>query len=263
MKLWTDVMPYQKDEVHFEPEITLYEANSKGAVVIFAGGGYESRARHEGIGYAEWLQSIGITSWVVDYRVAPYAHPAMICDAARAVRIARANAEKYGYDKDKIAVMGSSAGGHLAGSISVHYDKEFYEKTDETDKESAKPNASILCYPVLDMFEFRHNGTALNLLGRDCTDEERAFMSIPMQVTKDTPKAFLWHTAEDGVVPVENTLIYAAELSKYKIPFEVHIFPYGIHGLGLADGKTAGCDNPHVTQWAGALENWLKLNDWK
>ena len=263
MKLWGEVMPHRIDTVDFEPEMHVYEGDSKGAVVIFPGGGYEIRAEHEGHGYARWLQSIGITAWVVDYRVAPYAHPAIICDGLRAVKVARANAEKYGYDKDKIAVMGSSAGGHLAASVSVHYDKEFYQATDEIDKESAKPNASILCYSVLDMHDFRHDGTKQKLLGRRCTEADRDLMSLPMQVNINTPQTFLWHTAADPAVPVENTLLYAAALSKWMVPFEAHIFPYGPHGLGLADGVGYGENIPHVAQWVNALHNWLKLIDWE
>ena len=251
MKLWESEMPHYKESVDFIPEINVYPAKSKGAVVIFPGGGYEIRAEHEGHGYAKWFQSIGITAWVVDYRLSPYKHPAIISDAARAVRVVRANAEKYGYDKNKIAVMGSSAGGQLAGSISVHYDKEFYEPTDDIDKESARPDASILCYSALDMLEYRHDGTKNKLLGNRCTYEEKEFMSLYKQVTTDTPQTFLWHTAEDGVVPVENTLMYASALSKVMVPFEMHIFPKGWHGLGLAQNFE------EAKEWPGLCQQWL------
>ena len=141
--LWNDVIPYWNEEfieadetAARKPTITAYPANSKGAVIIFPGGGYVIRADHEGTAYAKWLQSIGLTAFVVEYRGAPYKHPAEISDAMRAVKYVRYYADKYGIDKDKIAVMGSSAGGHLAASVSVHYDKKMYEDTDEIDKES-------------------------------------------------------------------------------------------------------------------------------
>lgn len=259
MNLWGKTIPYFNEECDFIPQITEYPASSKGAVVVFAGGGYGHRAEHEGPVIAQWLNSIGVTAFVVDYRIAPeYKHPAMICDAQRAVRYARSRATAMGFDKDKIAVMGFSAGGHLAGSVSVHYDKEFYEPTDEIDNESARPDASILCYPVIDMFEYRHDGSRCNLLGARSTYDMKEFMALYEQVTEDTPQAFLWHTSADTVVPVENTLLYADALAKVCVPFEVHIYPYGRHGLGLATEE-----EPHVAQWSESLNKWLSLIDFK
>ena len=258
--LWKNTIPYWDDSFieadekePRKPTITAYEAGSECAVIIFPGGGYAMRAEHEGKAYAEWLQSIGITSFVVDYRVAPYQHPAELSDAMRAVRYVRYFAKDYGINKNKIAVMGSSAGGHLAASVSVHYDKDIYKGTDKIDKEDCKPNATILCYPVIDMFEYRHDGSRQNLIGARAFDEDKELMSLHKQVTRETPPAFIWHTAEDSTVPVENSLLYAGALSKAQIPFELHVYPYGHHGLGLAKAM------PHVAQWAPALENWLRL----
>lgn len=261
--LWGKTIPYWNEEYIEEgnvspriPTITAYPASSKGAVIIFPGGGYAMRAEHEGKGYAQWFQSIGITSFVVEYRVAPYKHPAEISDAMRAVKYVRHYADKYGIDKDKIAVMGSSAGGHLAGSVSVHYDKKMYDDTDEIDEESCKPNAAILCYPVIDMFEYRHDGSRQNLIGARAFHADKEFMSLYKHVTKDTPQTFIWHTSSDQTVPVENSLMYADALSKVQVPFELHIYPIGHHGLGVAK------ELPHVAQWTNALENWFKLIEW-
>ncbi|MCI8403418.1 MAG: alpha/beta hydrolase [Clostridia bacterium] len=262
--LWANGVPYW-DDTYIEgnesaprvPTITVYEAHSKGAVVVFPGGGYVGRAKHEGEGYAKWLQSIGITAFVVEYRVAPYKHPAQISDAMRAVKYVRYHAEKYGIDKDKIAVMGSSAGGHLAGSVSVHFDKKMYEPTDEVDNESCRPNASILCYPVIDMFDYRHDGSKVNLIGERALHADKELMSLYMHVTEDTPQAFIWHTSSDQAVPVENSLMYADALSKKQIPFELHIYPLGHHGLGRA------LELPYVAQWTNSLENWFELIEWK
>lgn len=256
-KLWNTKIPYFNDEADFIPEITEYPANSKGAVIVFAGGGYGMRAEHEGPQMAQWLQSIGITAFSVDYRVAPYKHPAQISDAMRAVKYVRYNADKYGIDKNKIAVMGSSAGGHLAGSVSVHYDKKMYEPTDDIDMESCRPDATILCYPVIDMFEYRHDGSRQNLIGERALHADKELMSLYRHVTADTPQAFIWHTSTDQAVPVENSLLYAAALSKVQVPFELHIYPIGSHGLGRA------ADMPHVAQWTKSLENWLGLIDFK
>lgn len=257
MNLWGETMPYALEDNDFIPTIEAYPAESDGAVVIFPGGGYFNRAPHEGAGYAKWLQSQGVTAFVVEYRTAPYKHPAEISDAMRAVRFVRHYADIYRINKNKIAVMGSSAGGHLIGLLSVHYDKKMYEPTDEIDKESCRPDASIFCYPVIDMGNYRHDGSRQNLLGSRPTFEETEFMSLQKQVTKDTPQAFLWHTANDNCVPIENSLMYAAALAKVNVPFELHVYPYGPHGLGLAN------DNPHVAQWQDALSNWLKLIEFK
>ncbi len=262
--LWGNVIPYW-DETFIEndetaprkPTITSYPSNSKCAVVIFPGGGYTMRAAHEGEGYAKWLQSIGITSFVVDYRVAPYKHPAQISDAMRAIRYVRHNADKYGIDKNKIAVMGSSAGGHLAGSVSVHYDKKMYEPTDEIDEESCRPDAAILCYPVIDMFEYRHDGSRQNLIGERALYSDKELMSLYNHVNANTPPTFIWHTSSDQTVPVENSLLYAQSLSKEQVPFELHIYPIGHHGLGCAE------EVPHVAQWLKSLDNWLKLIEFK
>lgn len=256
-ELWEGVIPYNDEENNFVPHIEAYPAESKGAVVIFAGGAYGGKAVHEGPVMAEWFQSWGITSFVVDYRVAPYKHPAEISDAMRAVKYVRFYAEKYGIDRDKIAVMGFSAGGHLAGSVSVHYDKEMYKETDRIDREDCRPNASVLCYPVIDMGNYRHDGSKKNLLGDFVSEKMENFMSLHKQVNENTPEAFLWHTSTDQAVPVMNSLLYAEALSKENIPYEMHIYPMGHHGLGLSPNE------PYVAKWQEDLKAWLKHKGWK
>ena len=257
INLWNSTMPHTMESEGFIPHIKEYVAGSKGAVIVCPGGGYGGRAVHEGETMGEWFKSIGITAIVLEYRVAPYKHPAELSDVQRAVRYVRHNAEKYGIDKDKIAVMGFSAGGHLAGSASVHYDKKVYEPTDEIDNESARPDASILCYSVIDMGNYRHDGSRTNLIGSCPTAEMREFMSLHKQITDDTPEAFLWHTSSDDCVPVMNSLLYAQALAEHNINYELHIYPMGHHGLGLAN------DIPHVAQWSKSLENWLVYKGWK
>ncbi len=256
-ELWDGKIPYNDGENDYVPQITAYPAKSKGAVVIFAGGGYAMKANHEGPVMAEWLRSAGITCFVVDYRVAPYRHPAEISDAMRAVKYVRFYADRYNIDSDKIAVMGFSAGGHLAGSVSVHYDKKMYEDTDRIDKESCRPDAAILGYPVIDMGYYRHDGSRQNLLGQSSTEKMNDFMSLHKHVNENTPETFLWHTSTDRAVPVMNSLLYAQALSAENIPFELHIYPLGAHGLGLAP------DVPYVAKWRNDLLEWLKLKGWK
>ncbi|MEE1085913.1 MAG: alpha/beta hydrolase [Schaedlerella sp.] len=252
MKLWNKNIPYYDENIEFKPFITPYIVeNSRLGIVICAGGAYGKRSDHEGRGYAEWLNSIGISAIVLDYRVAPYMAPAECADVQRAMRVAKYEFGKYGIDK--VGIMGSSAGGHLAAVASIHYSEIFYEPQDEIDSISARPDFTILCYPVVDFGDFRHDVTKSNLIGRRPKKSQKEFYSMQLQVRDDTPKTFIWHTANDLSVPAENSIMYAAALSAHKIPYELHIYPDGRHGLGLAEEE-----NPYVAQWTDALKRWLE-----
>ena len=246
--LWERVIPYNEGELDFVPSITAYPAESKGAVVVFAGGGYAMKAAHEGPAMGEWLQKNGITAFVVDYRVAPYKHPAQISDAMRAVRYVRFYAEKYGIDRDKIAVMGFSAGGHLAASLGNLYEQGLFEDGEDRNV-SSRPDWMLLCYPVI-TFEppFANSYSGEMLMGTKTPAPELArLLSCEQNVTKNTPPAFIWHTYEDNAVPVENSLMYAAALRRNGIPFELHIYEKGAHGTGLFDGHP----------WAEEAVRWM------
>lgn len=263
MKLWNGKAPFKAID-GFEAEITEYIVEgSECAVVVCPGGGYQFRAPHEGPEIAEWFNKNGVSAFVLDYRVAERNHLgfAPLSDAMRAMKYVRYNSDKWGIKKDKIAVMGFSAGGHLAGSLSVHYNKDIYEPQDEIDKESCRPDASILCYPVIDMFEYRHDGSRVNLIGDNPLHKDKEYMALYKHITGNTPQAFLWHTSSDAVVPVENTLMYADALSKVNVPFEVHIYPQGPHGLGLAVNEPNKL--PHVAQWGDSLLKWLEFIGFK
>lgn len=239
----------------YTPTLAFYEPSerkSDACIVIFPGGGYSIRAPYEGDGYAKFFQENGICSFVCEYRVNPESFPRPLLDARRAVRYARANAEKYGYSPDKILVMGSSAGGHLASLVSNYRGDLEGEEGDSLREVSSLPNGTILCYPVIDMMgEYSHVGSRNNLLG----DTSVAFETISCCdiVDEQTPPAFLWHTAEDTCVHVANSYIYSLALRKLNIPSEVHVFPFGRHGLGLC------AEDPHVAQWSGLLLNWMKM----
>lgn len=249
--LWTEIPGSQTET----PVITHYPPSQKtsdGAVVIFPGGGYAMRAPHEGEGYARQLNAFGITAFVVDYRVTPAHFPDPLSDARRAVRFVRHYAEKFGIDKNKIAVMGSSAGGHLSALLCT-YDKDVLgDGIDEIGREEYLPNAQILCYPVISNDEDITNAWSYtNLLG-----ENRDFWkeySPEKLVCEKTPQAFIWHTAEDPGVSVINSYYYATALRKANVPCELHVFPYGGHGMGLASQV------PHVAQWSELLHSWLQL----
>ncbi|GGJ00562.1 hypothetical protein GCM10010885_07210 [Alicyclobacillus cellulosilyticus] len=200
---------------------------------------------------ARWLNEIGVSACVVDYRVAPYRHPVPLADAQRAVRWVRYHAADLGIRADRVAVMGFSAGGHLAATLAAHHNLQTYKPQDEIDKLPCHPDALILCYPVITFGEYRHEGSLRNLLG-DAPDESlRELLSIERQVTARMPPAFIWHTADDAGVPVENSLLFAQALSRAKVPFELHIYPHGRHGLGLAEEDAA------VGAWRAACARWL------
>lgn len=243
-----------------QTQIHFYEAENRktdAAVVIFPGGGYHHRAEHEGKGYAEFLQSIGVCSFVVDYRLNPDLFPLPLLDARRAVRFVRANAGKFGIDPHKIAVMGSSAGGHLAAMEATYKEKIDGEDVDETDNIDFIPDAQILCYPVILAYgnEFAHVGSYTKLLG----EENLSFaqkIDPAANVCEETPQAFIWHTAEDNNVNVINSYEYAKALRLHNVPVEMHIFPHGKHGLGIIRAPE------HVRQWTTLLENWFKEIGW-
>ncbi len=261
--LWENT-PGMCEEV---PTITYYEPENKTtdmAVVIFPGGGYSHRAVHEGQGYAEFLNKYGITAFVVAYRVSPHRFPLELSDARRSVRYVRYYAEKFGIDKNKVCVMGSSAGGHLAALVSTYFNEIEFEGVDEIDKEDFIPNKQILCYPVIALGgkSVAHVGSGKNLLGEFYADMWEA-CSPNLIASEKTPDAFIWHTFEDGAVNVVNSLDYAKKLKELNKRVEMHIFPEGPHGLGLAPVKDDVSENDnrirkYVSQWGELLIGWLK-----
>lgn len=226
------------------------------AVVILPGGAYAVRAPHEGAGYAEFLNSHGITAFVCQYRVAPHQFPLPLLDARRAVRYVRHFSERFSINKEKVYIMGSSAGGHLAALTSTYRLPIDLENTDEIDQESAKPDAQILCYPVIKLLgkEIAHLGSGKNLLGSRQAEMGEE-LSPDLIADKTTPRAFIWHTFNDGCVNVINSLDYAKRLRQMEVPVELHIYPDGCHGLGLAQSY------PHVADWSERLIQWLKFNE--
>jgi len=215
------------------------------AVVVLPGGGYGHLAMdHEGKQIAEFFNANGIAAFITRYRHAKrYQHPIPMQDAQRAIRFVRANAARFGVKPDRIGVMGFSAGGHLAATVSTQFET--------VDGVSSRPDFSILCYPVISFVEFTHQGSRKNLLGEDPSPELVKRMSAELSVTKDTPPAFLFHTDADTGVPSENSILYYRALRQNKIPAELHIYRPGKHGLGLAK------DHPQLSTWSTLLLNWM------
>src|SRR5262245_3648135 len=194
------------------PTLTVYRpAEGKvtgSAMVICPGGGYGGLAQHEGKDYALWLAEHGVTGFVLKYRLGShgYRHPRMLQDAARAVRTVRARAAKWGVDPKRVGIMGSSAGGHLASTLVKHFEAGDPNAQDEIEKQSSRPDLGILCYAVITLGEKTHQGSKKNLLGENPSEDLVKSLSNELQVTKETPPTFLWHTAEDAGVPAENSM---------------------------------------------------------
>ena len=223
-----------------------------GLVVILPGGGYSHRAYHEGDPIARRFNELGFHAVTVQYRVKPYNYPAGLNDVARAIRIIRANAAAWKVDPDKIAVCGFSAGGHLAGTSGLYYQDAQHKEGDKADEFSARPDAMLLCYPVIAATEeYSHKGSAINLLGNKATLSEKEKMDLHKAITPDTPPAFVWHTATDQVVPVANALAFANAMWANDKICELHIFPQGPHGRGLGLGCHA------LSQWTALAANFL------
>lgn len=241
--------PYtQQSPDQAQPSITAYPVEgSHGAVIVCPGGGYAMKAPHEGGPIAEKINEAGISAFVLDYRVHPCHREAPLADASRAIRVVRA----MGYEK--VAIIGFSAGGHLTCSAATLYTDGDPASEDPIERLSSRPDAFLPCYAVVSFASFRHQGSLENLLGDKKEDIEliRRF-SAELHVDSNTPPCFLWHTAADNVVPVENSLNLANALAHAGVSFEMHIYPQGPHGLGLAP------EYEDVRTWSEHMNCWLK-----
>jgi acetyl esterase/lipase len=242
------------------PTLTLYlpkpDKSSGAAIVVCPGGGYGALASHEGLDYALYLNQQGISAFVLKYRLGShgYRHPRMLEDAQRAIRFVRARAADWKVDPKRIGIMGSSAGGHLASTALTHFDNGRADAADPIERQSSRPDIGILCYAVITMGPNTHQGSKENLLGKQPSPDLLDLLSNEKQVTRDTPPCFLWHTLEDQAVKVENSLDFAAALRQRGVPFDLHIYQKGRHGIGLNDKPPFLKPHP----WAVDLIFWLK-----
>jgi acetyl esterase/lipase len=253
--LWPGTPPgFQAEIGQPPPSLTPYLAGAgspRGAVVVLPGGGYGMKAAHEAEPVARWLNGLGISAFVLDYRVAPYRHPVPLLDARRAIQLVRARARAWSVDPGRVGILGFSAGGHLASTAGTHFEAIPATPDDVVSARPFRPDAMVLCYPVISFGRHRHQGSMENLLGLDPPEALRDSLSNELHVTAQTPMAFLWHTANDEAVPVENSLLFAGALSAHQVPFELHVFADGVHGVGLAEG------HPSAGPWTGLCARWL------
>jgi acetyl esterase/lipase len=241
-----------------QPTLAVYPAaldrQSGTAVIICPGGGYQILSNtREGQQYAQWLSGLGITAFVLKYRLADYGHPAPLQDVLRAIRLVRSQAGKYGIAPDRIGVMGSSAGGHLAASASTLFNHPAGRPGGALDAVSARPDFAILMYPVISMEDpVAHAGSREALLGARPPAALVQLMSLEKQVSAATPPTLLIHSQDDGVVPVDNSILYFQALTRAKVPAEMLVFEHGGHGMAMRTGNGA------ASNWPRRAEEWLR-----
>lgn len=242
----------QVDEIQYEKK--------RPAVVICPGGGYEFVSEREAEPIAMKMLSYGFQAFVVDYSVKPAVYPQALLELASAVKLVRDNHEAWGVDPEKIIVAGFSAGGHLAANLGVSWQESFLQAELGGTNSDWQPNALMLAYPVISSGPFAHVGSFECLLGGDLTHKDD--YSLEKKISKKTPPTFLWHTVEDDVVPVENSLLFAQGLRQAEISFGLHIFPKGGHGLSLASIESDRPDSPNlradVAAWPDLFAQWVQ-----
>lgn len=240
------------------PTLTMYapavDKPNGTAVIICPGGGYmRLSTEREGAQYANWLSTLGVTAFVLKYRMTEFGHPAPLQDIARAVRLLRSRAAELKIDPRRIGVMGSSAGGHLAASAGTLFDHPAARTGNALDATSARPDFMILMYPVITMDgSATHAGSRKALLGAAPSAELVQLMSVERQVTAATPPTLLIHTQADQSVPVENSILFYQALVRARVPAELYLFEHGEHGMGMRAGLGTASD------WPRRAEEWLR-----
>jgi acetyl esterase/lipase len=248
-----------------KPTLTVFRAAGAGpraAVIVAPGGGYAHLAMtYEGRDVATWLNSVGLTAFVLKYRLTPYHYPIELEDAQRAIRLVRSRAAEFGVDPAKIGMMGFSAGGHLTATAGTHFDAGNPAAIDPIDRASSRPDFLILAYAVISFQPdvlgatdvLRANGSSgRNLLGDNPNPQLLRDLSDELQVTPQTPPAFLYASSPDTTVPAVSSVAFYLALRKAGVPAELHVFEKGHHGDGLNLG------DPANGLWPSLLVNWLR-----
>jgi acetyl esterase/lipase len=259
VRLWESTAPGAKGDADEDiPTLGLYPANpdrsTGAAIVVCPGGGYRNLAMdHEGDQVARWLNSFGVSAFVLKYRLGPkYNHPVELGDAQRALRYVRHNAAKFQIDPNRVGIMGFSAGGHLASTAATPFDKSNPSASDPLDRHPSRPDFAVLGYPVISYTtEYTHQGSKGNLLGENPDPKLVELLSNELQVTAETPPTFLFHTNEDTGVPPENSVLFYMALRKAGVPAELHIYERGRHGVGLAPTDKV------LSSWPARLADWM------
>lgn len=259
MPLWPNVAPGALGTADSDrPTITIFRAAgpmNNTAVIVAPGGGYTNLSMDkEGRQIASWFNAMGITAFVLKYRLGPrYHHPIELGDAQRAIRLVRSRAMEFGVAPDRLGMMGFSAGGHLAATAGTHFDRGNPDSPDPAERVSSRPDFLILAYPVISFDPaIAHAGSVRSLLGDRPDPGLIKELSNELHVTAGTPPTFLFHTNADTTVSAENSIRFYLALREAKVPAEMHIFENGPHGVGLALG------DPALSLWPTLLTNWLR-----
>ncbi|MDR8391706.1 alpha/beta hydrolase [Aliifodinibius sp. S!AR15-10] len=260
LMLWPDGVQNAKGDTDVDkPTMAVFLPEKSKAtgtgVVIYPGGGYVHLAMEkEGYKVARWLNELGVAAFVVKYRLGErYNHPSQINDAQRAIRTVRANASQWGVEKDKIGILGFSAGGHLASTAGTHFDFGDPSAANSIDRQPSRPDFMVLIYPVVTLeLDYTHRGSRHHLLGENPDEGLVQYLSNEKQVTDQTPPAFIIHGTNDTAVPVQNSLQLYESLIDHDIPVEMHLFEDGPHGFGLAP------DDPELSTWPDLCESWMR-----
>lgn len=244
----------------WEESQELYPGQKRPVVLICPGGAYRMTSDREAEGIAIRFMSMGYHAAVLRYSVKPALYPTALRQLGKSVSLLKEKSEEWHIEKEQVIVMGFSAGAHLAASLGVFWNEDEMEELLGIPKEQMRPAGQILCYPVITSGEFGHHESFQNLLG-DRYEELKAKMSLENQVTKDTPRTFIWHTFEDTSVLPQNSLSFVSALVSAGVPVEYHLFPDGYHGIGLADERTANPNGngiiPACKPWSELAEKWL------
>ena len=264
-RLWTSAAPGALGTTDADqPSVAVFLParwhTIRAGMVICPGGAYKLlTSSYEGADIARWLNSFGVAAFVLKYRVSPrYHHPAPFLDATRAIRYVRYHAARFGLLPDRIGIIGFSAGGHLASTVITHFDSGNPAAADPVDRMPARPDFAVLGYPIIS-FEspWTHPESVHNLLGSNPDEALVRELSSNLEVTDRTPPTFLFHTAADAAVPAQNSVLFYAALRSHGVESELHIFEYGIHGAGLANGHGYAPRVPALLTWSALAEDWI------
>ena len=257
--LWPNTAPGALgNEDTDRPSLTIHlpsARNTHTAVVVCPGGSYRALATdHEGTQIAQWLNSLGVSAFVLKYRLGPrYHHPVQLGDIQRALRLVRSRSVEFRVSPNRIGVWGFSAGGHLASTAATHFDAGNPQASDPVDRVSSRPDFAVLSYAVISFTtEYAHKGSRQMLLGDNPDPELAKLLSNELQVKPDTPPVFLFHTNEDTAVPAENSILFYLALRKQNIPAELHLYERGRHGVGLA------ATDATLGTWPARMADWFR-----
>ncbi len=247
---------HDPDEASITPFLLPCADAPRPCLIVCPGGGYYMRSQRESTTITGWINSLGLHAVLLDYRVAPWRHPAPLDDARRAVRLVRQHADAWRIDPERVGMIGFSAGGHLTASLACHPAAGDARAADPCDQEDARIDCAILCYPLISMLHDPHPGSRACLLGPQPDPVTARWLSCERHVSAATPPCFLWHTATDDVVRVSHSLRFAAACAQARVPCALHVLPRGEHGLNLATS------DPYLHSWTRCCEDWLHDRGW-